>query len=100
MYIAPLSSISSAELTLKQISTDEVEGAGANFKDMLSGLIENVNEAEKVAKNDAIKIASGNADDLHNIMINSEKVEIATLMAVQVRNKILDAYNEIMRITL
>ncbi|MDD3693121.1 MAG: flagellar hook-basal body complex protein FliE [Oscillospiraceae bacterium] len=100
MYIAPLSSISPAELIQKQAPANEVEGVGASFKDMLSGLIENVNEADRVAKNDILKIASGNADDLHTIMINAEKAEIATLMAVQVRNKILDAYNEIMRITL
>lgn len=100
MYIAPLSSISAFELTQNQAPANQAEGAGASFKDMLSGLIENVNEADKISQNDILKIASGNADDLHTIMINAQKAEISTLMAVQVRNKILDAYNEIMRITL
>jgi len=100
MFIAPLNGISQLGETAKQTAAKEAAGIDGTFKDMLSGLIESVNEADRVAKEDIYKIASGNADDLHAIMINSEKAEIATLMAVQVRNKILDAYNEIMRITL
>jgi len=100
MFITPLDGISPLGQTAKQTSANEAAGAGGAFKEMLSGLIESVNEADRISKNDIYKIASGNADDLHTIMINSARAEIATLMAVQVRNKILDAYNEIMRITL
>jgi len=100
MFITPLDGISPIAQTAKQTAASKPAGAGDTFKEMLSRLIDSVNEADQIAKNDIYKLASGNTDDLHTIMINAERAEIATLMAVQVRNKLLDAYNEIMRITL
>jgi flagellar hook-basal body complex protein FliE len=99
MNINPITSISPLSGVMKQTSVRPAADDGA-FKNILSELIENVNETEHAAQEDILKIASGNADDLHNIMINAEKAELATLALVQVRNKILDAYNEIMRVTL
>ena len=100
MYITPISGISSIMDIAKQSPVTDVGNADSSFKDILSGLINNVNQTNQVSKNDILNIASGNADDLHNITINSEKAELATLTLVQVRNKVLDAYNEIMRVTL
>jgi len=37
---------------------------------------------------------------LHTAMINAAKADITLQAAVQIRNKLLDAYNEIMRINL
>lgn len=99
MNIDPISSISPLSNIFKQTSTKSVADDGV-FKNILSELVDNVNETDRVAQEDILKMATGNADDLHNIMINSEKAEIATLALVQVRNKIMDAYNEIMRVTL
>jgi flagellar hook-basal body complex protein FliE len=92
--MAPISDIT------KQTNIN-VENTGVStFKNIFADLVNNVNETDAVAKQDIIKIAEGSADDLHTITINSEKAELATLMLIQVRNKVLDAYNEIMRITL
>jgi flagellar hook-basal body complex protein FliE len=49
---------------------------------------------------DTIKLATGNIDSLHTLTIDLAKAELAVQTLVQVRNKALDAYNEIMRITL
>lgn len=99
MNINPISSISPISDIYKQINTKNTT-AEDTFKNILVDLIGNVNETDRVSQEDIVKIASGNADDLHTIMINSEKAEMATLALVQVRNKIMDAYNEIMRVSL
>jgi len=92
--ITDITSLSSLPTTTKTDSTDSA------FSNILSNLISNVNQTDQVAQEDIINIATGNADDLHTIKINSEKAELALLTLVQVRNKVLDAYNEIMKVTL
>jgi flagellar hook-basal body complex protein FliE len=99
MNIEPISSISPMSSIFKQSNANSVSGDNG-FKDILSQLVQNVNETDRVSQEDIVKMVSGNADDLHTVMINSEKAELATLALVQVRNKILDAYNEIMRVNL
>lgn len=98
MFITPIASIMSLNDISKQNTS--VASSDNTFKNILNDLISNVNQTEEATGNDIMKIASGNADDLHTITINSEKAELAILTAVQVRNKVLEAYNEIMRVTL
>ena len=45
----------------------------------------------------SIKFATGESDNLHELMITLEEAKIALSLAVEVRNKILDAYQEILR---
>ena len=70
------------------------------FGDILKDAIDNVVETEKAVKAGAIQIASGDADALHTLTIDMAKADLALQTLVQIRNKALDAYNEIMRITL
>jgi flagellar hook-basal body complex protein FliE len=62
--------------------------------------VENVNHAEATLKQDEMLVATGQSDDLHTVMIDAAKAELALSMLVQVRNKALDAYNEVMKMTL
>jgi flagellar hook-basal body complex protein FliE len=43
------------------------------------------------------QLATGKTDDIAGVMITAEKADIALRTMVQVRNKIIDAYQEIMR---
>jgi flagellar hook-basal body complex protein FliE len=70
------------------------------FKDMLTDAINNVKSTQSTADKDMLKLASGQTDDLHSVMINSAKADLAIQTLVQVRNKAVEAYNEIMRINL
>lgn len=70
------------------------------FKDFLDDAINNVLQTESTARMDAINAVSGNMDDLHTLTINIAKADLALQLLVGVRNKALEAYNEIMRITL
>jgi flagellar hook-basal body complex protein FliE len=100
LFITPISGINQLTELANQMNVNETTSGDSTFKNILSGLIENVKQTDQVSQDDILKIAQGNADDLHTITINSEKAELATLTLVQVRNKILDSYNELMRITL
>jgi len=63
-------------------------------------MIEQVNTTDAAAKEGAIKVATGQSDDLHTFMIEAAKADLALQTLVQIRNKALEAYSEIMRITL
>jgi len=74
--------------------------ASMPFQDILQDVIANARETEAIAKQDAIDLALGNTDDIHNIMINAEKAAIALELTVQMTSKAVNAYNEIMRMQL
>lgn len=78
---------------------DENIGSGS-FKEMFQGIIDNVEKTEAATRMDAYNLSIGNMDDLHTIMINAGKAEMALSTMVQLRNKVLDAYSEVMRTNL
>ncbi len=67
------------------------------FSDFLNQALENVNALEKNADHSRMLLASGKIDNLHQVMIDAEKAAIAVQFTVQIRNKVMEAYNEIMR---
>ena len=71
--------------------------AGASFADTLKGAIENVNQLQKASDKGAQDLATGRTDNVADVMIATEKADIALRVMVQVRNKIIDAYQEIMK---
>lgn len=67
------------------------------FMNMLQQSIKDLEQLDQVKTQDSYNLALGNVDDIGAVMVNSQKAETALQMAVQVRNKMVDAYNEIMR---
>lgn len=74
-----------------------VGGPGKSFADTLTQAIGNVNELHKVADKKSEMLATGKTDDIADVMIAAEKADVALKVMVQVRNKIIDAYQEIMK---
>ena len=70
---------------------------GASFIDNLKEALGSVNEAIKSSDQAAQKMASGQASNLHDVMIAMEKADVSLRTLTAVRGKILDAYHEIMK---
>lgn len=68
-----------------------------SFADIFSEAINNVQETDAAGKASTLELLSGQTDDLVGIMVGGEKAEIALSLALSMRNKVLDAYTEIMR---
>jgi flagellar hook-basal body complex protein FliE len=62
--------------------------------------VQNVEATEAVTQEDAYNLSIGNMDDMHTLMINAAKADVALQTMVQLRNKFLEAYSEIMRTNL
>ena len=71
--------------------------AGVSFKKMLQSNLSKVNEMQLLSHQASVKYATGESDNLHELMITLEEAKLALQLAVEVRNKILDAYQEILR---
>lgn len=73
------------------------EPAGSSFADTLKSAINQVNDLHKASDKASADLATGRTDNVADVMLAAEKADIALRVMVQVRNKILDAYNEIMK---
>ena len=94
MQITPLTSI------IHNINTTGASGsASANkssFTNVFSDALNNLNETEATAESENEKLLTGESDDIHTAMIASQKAEIAVDFAVQIRDKVIASYNEVM----
>ncbi len=72
-------------------------GEGASFGDVLKTAISTVNEVQKQSDLEIQKLMTGESQDLHTTMIAVQKADLSFQMMMQVRNKIVQAYQEIMR---
>lgn len=80
-----------------QNTGDSTKNKGVSFADYLNDAIQNVNDLQVEAERLNEAFAMGKTDNIHQVMIASEKADIALQFTMQIRNKILDAYQEIMR---
>lgn len=70
---------------------------GASFADTLNQAIGQVNSLQKASDKAAQDLSTGRTDNVADVMIASEKADIALRLMMQVRNKVIDAYQEIMK---
>lgn len=68
-----------------------------NFATVLKNALENVSKAEHESNVKTELFAAGKIDNLHDVMITAQKASIAVETAVQIQQKVIDAYNEMMR---
>jgi len=84
-------------LPLQQVATNPIETAKSDFGSIIKDTIANTVTAEQQSEQAIENLASGQARNLHEVMISVEKADISLKMLVQFRNKALQAYEEIMR---
>jgi flagellar hook-basal body complex protein FliE len=74
------------------------EGAGKvanDFKSALSNSLNELNSTQRNAENAVETFATGGDIDVHSVMIASQKASLSMSMALQLRNKAIQAYQEI-----
>ncbi len=71
---------------------------GPGFKDVLMKNLEHVNRLQQDAEFAIEDLATGRRDDVDGVMIAKQKADVAFQMMLQVRNKLMDAYEEVKQI--
>jgi len=81
------------------VNRPNTEGSvnGAKFSDLVADLVSSVNDAQKESAAIQQAFVSGEPVELHQVMIKAEEAGISTELLLQIRNRLVDAYKEIMR---
>lgn len=87
----------SSEIQSKANSSKSQESGSGSFANSLNDAINKVNDMQVSSNQMMEKLASGETKNIPEVMISAEKADIALKLMVQVRNKMIDAYQEIMK---
>lgn len=99
MAIEAISTINTALPGINSIRAADSHQEEASFKDMLLDAINNVNDLQ--LKSDAVAedYITGRTDSIHDVMITATEASLALDFMIEVRNKVMEAYQEIMRMS-
>lgn len=68
-----------------------------SFKDTLKGFIKDVNSLQNHADKSIEKMVAGEITDVHQVMVAVEEANLAFNLMMEIRGKMTDAYQELMR---
>ncbi len=73
---------------------------GAEFGNLVSNSLSQLESLDKTASTKAVQAATGDLTDIQDYVIAATQAQTATELTTTIRNKALDAFNEIMRMSL
>lgn len=94
MNINSLNSVINTSINKADNKTFVPQG-NLNFKDVFETAIDELNDKQIKADELTHDFITGNIDDLHTVLIATEEARLTLELAVQVRNKCIEAYKEI-----
>lgn len=101
MEIASMQQIQPLRLSLDQpLDTNTQQGVITPFQDIFQGVVDDVVSTEKELEQSQYLLATGQIDDAHTVPIAAAKAQLSVDLMVQLRNKAIESYNELMRISL
>ena len=74
-------------------------GGGEGFRETLTNAVSAVNGLQLEARDAAVAMASGTGGDSAQAFVTIEKATVSFQFALQIRNKLLEAYTEVMRMS-
>ena len=108
MFIVPISpAITTLEAVNRAFEPQTEENAESTgkvnpptFFDVFAGIFNNAVEANQQKQEDILQLMMGDTDNLEEIQANIAKAEIATELLVTVKNTVVDAYKEIIQMSI
>ena len=94
------SAISSLRILPAEADTSRLQPSTSSeggFREVLHGAIDDIQQLEGQAEAKVAGVLSGNGSDVHSALIAVEKADLSFQLMMQVRNKIVSAYEEISR---
>lgn len=82
------------------VSDNKVNSNGDNFQNILKDSLDKLNEKQVEADNITNDFISGKNVDVHQMMLGMEEAKMSLQLAIQVRNKVVEAVQELTRMQL
>lgn len=98
-FITPIQPLKFGESGIFAKNTTATEEVTSFFKDYLADAIGNVEKAEKDLENKQYLLATGQIDDAHTVPIAEAELQLSVDLLVSLRNKAVEAINELMRMS-
>ena len=102
MFIVPISSTISPVNSAfdEENKAEKTTEDPPRFSDVFREIFNDVQETQAQTQEDAVKIIQGDIDDLHTIYNNMTKAAVAVETFVAVKNAAVDAYNQVLQISM
>ena len=81
----------------EMIAAGDAAGQAGEFQKVLAGTIKHLESLNHCGRRSVQKFLTGENEELHTTILATQKAELAFELGLQVRNKVVDAYQEIMR---
>ena len=82
---------------LQDVSAPAAVTDGGGFAASLTGAVDNLSQLQSASKALAVQAVTGDLNDIHNASIASTRTQLTLELVAAVRNKGVEAFNEIMR---
>ncbi|WP_432544571.1 flagellar hook-basal body complex protein FliE [Kineococcus sp. SYSU DK002] len=96
-YTGTVSPVQARGVTGVGASSGVQSTPGTEFASLLSGGLDKLQGLQSTSDDLAVKAATGDLTNVHDYMIASNEAQLATQLTVAVRNKAVEAFNEILR---
>lgn len=100
MSINMVNMFSSAYKSIESKTQDQPGSNDLSFGNLMTEQLNRLNELQIEADESVRSLALGDAENVHDVMIKAEEAKMALELAVQVRNKLVESYQEVMKLQL
>ncbi len=99
-FITPIQKMTTID-ELKQMQSVNSKGTSSNiFESIFSNAVENVKSTQSDLEEKQYLLATGQIDDTHTVSLAAAEAQLSVDLLVELRNKAIESYNELMRISL
>jgi flagellar hook-basal body complex protein FliE len=78
-------------------SVGGAKSSGDGFGSLMKDMVESIDQSQKGAEGEIAKAVTGESPDIHKTIIALQTADLKFQLGMQVRNKLIGAYDEIMR---
>jgi flagellar hook-basal body complex protein FliE len=79
------------------VETDKQVTGPQTFGELLNNAVNVVNDMQIDADNKSLQLALGEIEDTHEVMLAMQKASMSLQLTMEIRNKVIEAYQEILR---
>lgn len=94
--LSGISGIDTSSLSMPSLATRSTDD-GASFGESITGAVDDLRRLQSTSNELAVAAVTGDLDDIHSAMIASTRASVTLELVAAVRNKGVEAFNEIMR---
>ena len=82
-----------------QVRSEAPAGVSLSFEDLLAASMKKVNDLQLESDDKIQKLATGDVDDISEVVLSASRAEIALKLLIEIRNKFVDAYQTLSRMS-